>query len=256
MLANDEPVRFSRLKLMGLSPAHYAAAHVAETPAMSLGTAAHALVLGTAEVIPYEGIRRGAEWQRFKDEHQDCEILPARQYEQAKAMAESVLRHPEAVRLLDGEHEREIEWSFCGRSCVSHLDVLGRGGEWIVDLKTARTAKPERFSWSARTMAYHSQLAFYAQAVVASGLCTPAAAYIVAVESVAPYVVTVYRLTPNALDLGLRLCRLWMERLLACEAAGRWPGYCEAIVDLDVPDDECELVFGGEIEAAAGSEPF
>jgi hypothetical protein len=59
----------------------------------------------------------------------------------------------------------------------------------------------------------------------------------------------VFELSQRALEHGARLCRAWMERVLVCEETGDWPGYCEATVPLDVPDDEEELTFGDE-EAA------
>jgi hypothetical protein len=60
------------------------------------------------------------------------------------------------------------------------------------------------------------------------------------------------RLTARALEQGQRSYRLWFERLLTCEAADAWPAYCESVVDLDVPDEETDLVFGSsDAEVAA-----
>jgi hypothetical protein len=62
-----EPVHFSRLKMMQLSPAHFRAADARreESPAMRMGTLIHALVLG-GEVVVYDGKRTGAPWKAFK----------------------------------------------------------------------------------------------------------------------------------------------------------------------------------------------
>ncbi len=57
---------------------------------------------------------------------------------------------------------------------------------------------------------------------------------------------TVFELTPAMLDHGRRMYRGWLETLLGCETSGVWPGYCEATVEFDVPNnDEVDLTFGG-----------
>ena len=71
---------------------------------------------------------------------------------------------------------------------------------------------------------------------------------LLAVESTAPYVVTVFRVTERALEQGRRTYRLWFERLMACEEADEWPGYVQSVVPLDVPESD-EVTFGEE-EAA------
>ena len=63
MSSNDnaqelQPVRFSRLKLMGKSPAHYQAGVDTETGSMRKGSALHSYLLGDADRVQvYEGKR-------------------------------------------------------------------------------------------------------------------------------------------------------------------------------------------------------
>jgi hypothetical protein len=68
--------------------------------------------------------------------------------------------------------------------------------------------------------------------------------YIVAVESSAPYPVTVIRVTDKMRNKGARQCRMWFEQLLVCERSGHFPGYVEADVDWD--DDDTELEWDDE----------
>jgi hypothetical protein len=237
-----DPVRFSRLKLMAASPAHYQAAAVETTRCMELGSATDALILGTCPVIAYPGAtRRGKEWEAFRDapENADSLIITKSELAEAEAMRASVLANPRALKVLQGERQKEIHWSYCGRDCVSHLDVLGPKGAFVTELKTSQTSNPMRFRWQALKMLYHAQHAFYDGAAASIYGDNPRRAhFIVCVESSAPYVVTVFRLTPKALKLGQKCCRMWMERLLQCEQADFWPGYSQTVVPLDGPDDE------------------
>ena len=246
------PVRFSTLKQFARSPAHYYHAVQSgydETASMRLGSGVHAMLLGQP-VVKYSGkTRNGKEWEAFKANFPGQTILNSREWSEAEQIVSSILRDPLAKRVLtDGETviEQRIDWTWQGRAFRSTPDV--RTADRVVDLKTCRCAEPDRFARSAIWMSYHAQLALYLDAVRESGLGTPREAFVVAVESSPPYPVTVLRLTERALDQGRRLCRLWFERLLQCEAANEWPGYVQSIAELDVPDetDDLGLVFGSD----------
>lgn len=240
------PVRYSRLRLMGRSPAHYLSAVEEETIAMERGSAIDRMLLEDRPVLAYPGkVRRGKEYEAFKAEHPTATILTAKECENVQGMAASVRTNPEAMRLLSGRRQFELDWTYLGRACQSHIDVLGDGGAFVTELKSTRDAKPSRLAWQAQKLAYYAQLAFYRRAVIESGLGRPDHAYVVAVESSRPWPVTVGRLTERALDLGERVFRTWFEQLLVCEQSNRWPAYSEAVVPLDVPDD-FELEIGDE----------
>jgi hypothetical protein len=245
-----DPVHFTRLKLMARSPAHYLAGGKPPTAAMENGTALHSVLLGGKPFIVYDGIRRGKGWEQFAADHEDATILNPAGHEKVLGMAESISHHKEAMRLLEGRREVELDWQFLGRACAGRVDVIGPG--YLTELKSCSTAHPDRFQWQALRMGYHAQLAWYREGVVSRRLGTPTELYIVAVESSAPYPVTVMRLTERAIEHGQKAFRLWMERLLQCEAADYWPGYTEAIVDLDVPED-VELQFAEDAVTPGGS---
>jgi hypothetical protein len=238
-----DPCRYSRLKLMGLSPAHYQAATVEETYAMERGSAVHALVLETQEVIPYDKLtkagksapRTGEEFKKFEADHPGALILTAAEYPEACAQADTIRANRTAMRLLEGAREQEFAWSFGKRACAGRPDVVARN--FITELKTTASSSPTRFPWQARKLGYYGQLAWYADGLATTGRCAAEQLYIVASESRAPYVVTVFALTPAAVEQGRRSYRLWFEQLLACEAVNEWPGYCQSIVPLDVMDE-------------------
>jgi hypothetical protein len=255
------PVRFSRLKRMGESPAHYYAdcqrqGDAGETLAMRLGSGTHAMIFDQPHTR-YSKRRAGKDWDKFQADNPGHVILNDREWAEAQNMAVAILQHREAAALLlDGTIiEQHIAWSMLGRDCSSRPDAM-RIGSHIVELKTARSSRPAYFARDAIRMHYHGQLAFYGDAVNSNGrgidIAKPWSCpnyYVVAVEKLPPHVVTVYRLTDRAIESARKTTRLWFEQLLACEDANYWPGYSESIVDLDVPESEepIELEVNGEL---------
>jgi hypothetical protein len=250
------PVRFSNLKAMSRSPAHYVEGLKGrdDTAALRLGRLVDLLVfLGedTREPVIYDGTRRGKAWDAFEAEHAGADIFTASELLNAQPIVESLMMRPEhsyAQKLLcSGTMKHRVGWSWLGRECSGEPDVAGR---ILVDLKTTRDAEPGRFMRDAMWRAYHAQLAWYRQGLILSGAQPPAECYIVAVEISPPYPVTVLRLTERTLTQGERLCRLWMERLLSCEASGSWPGYVQTAVEWDMPEELQLTGFDDDTEAA------
>jgi hypothetical protein len=246
-----QPVRYSHLKHMEASPAHYLAAlasGVTETRAMRVGYLVHALVLGGNSFAVYDGQRRGKDWEVFATVNDDKRIVTVSELEDAKRIATQVLASGPAMDVLAGYHEREVEWKWpTGRACLSHVDAYNVRARRISELKVTSCAAPGRFGFHSERMLYHAQLAFYRRALrSAAGGIDVKDCYIVAVEDSGDIPPVVYRLEDHALDRGDRLNTLWMERLAVCEAANIWPGYSEAIVPLDVRDGAGELVLEGE----------
>jgi len=254
---NMTPLRFRHLVATGLSAQHgkfvLDGGEDEETYAMERGTAVHALLFGSRKVIGYhEGkVRNGKAWEAFQAEHEGAEILTAKEFSKAARMAEAVRNNRLAMEILLNDqavHEHTVDWKVLGRDCAGTPDVRAPG--YIAELKTSVSAQPDRFRWQVLRMHYHAALAWYMQGVTLSGLGQPQAAFIVAVESSPPHPVTVHRLTPGTLDIGARLVRLWMERLLGCEASGEWPGYAQSILELDLTEQEDVPLIFGDAEAA------
>ncbi len=244
-------VHFSALKEINKSPAHYqyVSAHGRDDkPFLRSGRLLHSLVFEETNAFAvYDGIRRGKEWEAFKADHADVEtIVNVAEHAEANAMAAAIRARPDAVRLLEGDRERYLEWTWLGRPCAGTIDVIG--ADWVTELKTCRTAKPDWFQRDALRFDYHTQLAWYRNGVAQSLRVVPHRAHIVAVESSPPYPVVVWQLTDRALELGERRARLWLEQLMACEGSDSWPGYCESMIDFDVPDpdESFSINIGGE----------
>lgn len=234
------PERFSTLKHMATSPAHYRAARDAQSDtsiSRRIGSVTHAMLFDEPFAV-YEGRRAGKDWERFESEHSDRPIANPTEAAQSRAMVASIRSDRNAAELLFAPgtiHERRIDWSWGGRQFRSTPDAMAPGR--IVDLKTTRCADPARFRWDVARFHYHAQLALYQQAAATIGLHADDL-YIVAVESKPPHCVTTMRLTASTVSLGMSACLAWMERLKWCEENDSWPGYSQAIVDLQLDRSE------------------
>lgn len=236
-------VRFSALKEIERSPFHYLHAvqdDREETLAMRLGSGAHALLLGKpvrlwnqpAKKGDGKAPRQGKAWDEFRAENPDALILNAREMAEADAMTKAVRAHRRAMELIEGTiQERTVMWEHRGRRCRSTPDIRSR--LHVVEFKTCQNAEPSKFRRDAYWRHYHAQLAFYLDAITASGEGEPQEAYIIAVESSEPYGVSVMPLTDRAIRAGRQLYCDWFLRLLDCEARNEWSGYEEVPFDVD-----------------------
>lgn len=224
----------------------------------------------------YRGaVRRGKDWDKFlkendghiilterehdqaqriaEDERNGVCLVSAEQYERANMMADSIRSNDVARRVLlapDAIREERIDWSWCGRAWRSTPDA--RGFRVIGELKTTRCADPEVFWRDALRMGYHVQQSLYRRAVHQKTGVRPNDIYLIAVESVPPYVVTPFEFTQRSLEHGDRLSEQYHERFLQCEAANDWPGYVTGLAELDVFDPEDEAAM--EVERAMAAD--
>lgn len=235
------PCRYSALKQFSRSPLHYWQAmqdQHEETLSMRLGSGCHAITFGTPYVV-WPQRRAGKAWEAFEAEHAGQLILTRSELAQADAMARSLTRHREAMAVLFGpgvQHERTLLWDWDGRAYRSTPDAFGP--EHLVDLKCLRSAAPADVEWASARAQYHAQAALYRRALHQLGLSEVRQCFLVVVENKAPHPVTVLKFGAGALEQGDRLCVGWNEYRRACEDANEYPGYVQAVVDLDLPGDD------------------
>ncbi len=236
-----EPLRFSSLKRMAQSPAHYR--HYLTNPQkqtkpMLLGDALDALVFGHKELAVFDGkSRRGEAWTNFADEHPEAVLLLAPEHEQVKGMAASVQANKQASELLTGTTQETIRWNIGQRECRGTPDAFTQ--DRLVELKTTRNANPYKFMTDGRYMGYHAQLVWYFDGLRTLGkIGRDGSCLIVAVESSPPFPVTIFQLTQRAIIEGSKLWNLWFNRLMVCEESNLWPAYSDAIVPFETPDTE------------------
>ncbi len=264
------PARFHHLRAAGQSGAHCLHAFQVDSDdslAKRLGSGVHALLFdkpvavwdvpakngrGTAKRDP-----RSAVWQAFQKKHAGMPILTVAEHAHAQRIRDAVRGHAIAERLLFGPemvHERSIIWSELGRARQSTPDA--RGPSHLVELKTTRCAAPWAFARDVKKYAYHAQLADQRAAIAheRNGRA-PREVFIVAVETVPPYVVQPYELTATTLEDGDKLRLLWLERLQLFEATNLWGGYAPSTLQLELPDNSPPPVADPSWASGAGDNP-
>ena len=272
-----EGVNFSTLKAMAKSPAHYRHALTQphhDTDPMRLGRAVHLLALEpekarTTIAVWDGGTRRGKDWDRFCDENEGRELLTEEQHEKAMAMALAVRADATAKAYLsNGRGEVTMVWEHrvgtgpnpVVMPCRGRLDFEGDAA--IVDLKCTLNASPEGFGKQAWNLGMHIQAAWYSDAhFKLTGRRLPYK--LVAVENTAPFVVQVYDVPENVIEVGRESYVAWLDRLAFCRETSTWPAYWDGEQALTLPKwalgfdgddaDLSELTSGGE--SLGGVEP-
>lgn len=239
----------SGAKLLLQAPAKfdYARRHGSRsTDAMKLGTVIHSMVLGKGQeiaVLDFDDRRTKA--------YKEAEALAVmagqipmlrKDYDEAKAIADALLKHPTAGGLLtegDAEvsmfwHDEEFQIWLRGR--CDYMTHFG-GLPTIVDVKKTKDASPEGFAKSVYEYGYHRQDPHYREGWAAILGCDWQDIDFVfaVVEPEPPYLVATYRVIPEHVELGREQNRIARERFRDCAERDVWPGYSEEIEDLELP---------------------
>ena len=241
----------SSAKLILRSPDHYR--HYrdhppAETPALRVGKATHALALegrpafDRAFTVAPECDRRTKDgkalWADFTAASEGRTVLTASEAELVEGMAAGILAHPLAPALLaDGTPELSMLWDDpeTGCPCKGRMDLARLEAGAILDLKTTLDASPAAFARSVISFGYATQAAAYLSGAAALG-ADVRDFIILAVEKAPPFAVGIYRLPDAALELGRRRWAEACALYVACLESGRWPGYPDTITELALPN--------------------
>lgn len=215
------------------------------TEATDIGTIAHSLILGGADIVPVEADSwrtNAAKAQRDAARAEGKLPILVSKLEEVKDLVDHVSAYfLEHEISLAGAREATVIWK------ERNLDVWCKGklDHWlapgILDLKFVANAHPAACGKSAINYGYDIQAAAYTSAVetIFPELAGRVRFLFVFVETAAPYAITVGRPGGVMRALGqakwLRACETWKRCLAEYGTAKPWPGYAEGVVELDAP---------------------
>lgn len=153
------------------------------TDAMKFGTAFHAYLLGTSDVVslPEGESFRSKDNQKWRADQLEAGniIVSYNDMQLLKRMKEGIEQtslmpeYPDYMEIIEqGTKEQCIEWKDrqTGLMLKAKPDLIPAGTDYLVDLKTAQKADAESFAKEVINYGYHIQTVFY-RAVVAA--CKP-----------------------------------------------------------------------------------
>lgn len=153
------------------------------TNAMKFGTAFHAYLLGTSDVVslPEGESFRSKDNQKWRADQLEAGniIVSYNDMQLLKRMKEGIEQtslmpeYPDYMEIIEqGTKEQCIEWKDrqTGLMLKAKPDLIPVGTDYLVDLKTAQKADAESFAKEVINYGYHIQTVFYRAAVAA---CKP-----------------------------------------------------------------------------------
>ena len=153
------------------------------TDAMKFGTAFHAYLLGTSDVVslPEGESFRSKDNQKWRADQLEAGniIVSYNDMQLLKRMKEGIEQtslmpeYPDYMEIIEqGTKEQCIEWKDrqTGLMLMAKPDLIPAGTDYLVDLKTAQKADAESFAKEVINYGYHIQTVFYRAAVAA---CKP-----------------------------------------------------------------------------------
>lgn len=207
------------------------------------GHAAHREVLGVGldlHVVDAPNWKSPTDQQAARDARDAGQVpLLTAEYDTVKAIAAAIRAHPVAGPLLNpsrGKPERSVFWQdqrtgVWRRARLDWTTTARDGRTVVVDLKSCRSAAPDRLQKAMWDYGYAAQSAWYREAAQAAGLGGKDTLFVfVFVEKVPPYLITVAEPDPFALQVGAFENRAAIDLYAECVQSGRWPGYADGRV--------------------------
>ncbi len=202
---------------------------------MQLGSIADCLVLTPERferqysVLP-EIDRRTKEgkaiYETFLEDAQGKELVKMETYREAKSIADAVIHHREAMELLQGQKQVELNGEIHGIEFRGFADAVNSNS--VIDLKTTQDASPSAFQKQAYNLMYHLQCAIYLELSGAENF------FWLAVENKAPHNVAIYAPDQDFKDIGQELLYDLCQRFKAWD--GTPESYSQQIEILTLPN--------------------
>lgn len=224
------------------SPAHFKFGKRKGAKEFDMGEAIHLAVLQPNEfekkVVRGPDDRRGNKW---KDQVEACALdnkllLTSGDFDNTLAIRDAVHADPWINSILTGG-EPMIEASgyftdpVTGELCRVRPDFYRKDLKGILDVKSTKSAHPDKFSRSVIDYGYHAQEAFYSDAWQSLGMPVEWFAFL-SVEKEEPFAFAVYELPPALVEEGRVMMRKALDTYAACKKANHWPAYGDGVQEL------------------------
>jgi hypothetical protein len=215
-----------------------------ETPSLSLGRAAHALVLGEPQfnakfVISKFDDFRSREAKAWRD-MQDRQIVKPADMEIIHAMVDAQRRSPQCAHaFINGEPEMSIFWQDkeSGIWCKSRPDWLANDieKEFCIEYKTAANIAPRELSFDAFKYGYHMQASMLLDGLeIVTGKKPLGIAHVVQMKE-APYLAELRVFSKEQIAFGRMQYKHALHIFTRCLAAHEWPGYTTQAAYFETP---------------------
>ena len=232
-------------KLYSETPAHAQHNVVKPTPSMDLGTAVHLAVLEPhrfeESVIRGTDDRRGNKWKDVLEEAAAYGklALTSGDYDEAIRMGDAARKVPVVRQLAESQviNEASAFWTdpSTGIECRCRPDIYCPAMEIMADLKGTGDASPAFWARNAANLGYHAQEAWYTDGWQAAGGGAVDGFVFIVIEDEEPHLTAVYELTPRAVAEGRAAMTKALASYKACRESGVFPGYPDAVQELDLP---------------------
>ncbi len=162
-------------------------------------------------------------------------LLNDSQFKQAKAMADSITSHRLFKNLRgDGHVEDSIAWIDDESGALLRARPDFYNDSIIMDIKTTRDVRRHSFSKAIHDYGYHRQ-----GAMACDGLSKATGRkyenVVLFLVSDEPYLTKAYVLSTEALEMGRFQYKEGAQLYQECLKSNNWPGYDEAIEEIDLP---------------------
>ena len=235
----------------------YAALNPQEsTPQMRWGNLVHSVVLEPdrfeRECVVWDGNKRGNAYKDFiANTPEGKQIITAEEAMLLESTIDAV-RHNKAVMDLFKDCHKECSFLWetpeYGKA-KARMD--GYNPNCIAELKTTADVSPTGFQRTAAKLLYHVRAGWYQCAVRAIiGKLIPV--YVACIEADPPHDIVIYEYSEEALAVGRDVSQAIAKQYRECEKNGVYPGVCEDVRTLKLPNWMMEgekplaLVIGGQ----------
>lgn len=167
----------------------------------------------------------------------DTILVPERMSKRLNEMVNKVLTHTRARDLLSkGVRETTLFWNDreTGELCKCRPDFISAQGH-LIDIKTSKDAREQKFSKDILNYQYHIQAAHYCEGGRVTKQYDPDVFIFLVIEKDPPYEIGIYPSGSSVLGVGDQDRSTAMQIYAKCRKENRWPGYNSKFRTIELP---------------------